>query len=109
MKTEECTPFWCTLLVFKRADRKFFMLPIVVKQAKEYYQYIHHNIPLDETVHHTPSGYMYRDGWLKAMTQLSNICGASPVKNQILFFNGHSCHFDNRALTKIQKNPAFHT
>ena len=45
---------------------------------------------------------MDRDGWLKAMTQLSNICGASPVNNQILFFDGHDIHFDDRALTHMQ-------
>ena len=36
------------------------------------------------------------------MTQLSNICGASPVNNQILFFDGHDSHFGNRALTQMQ-------
>ena len=61
-----------------------------------------HNIPLDLTVHHTPSGYMDRDGWLKSMTQFSNICGASPVNNQILFSDGHDSHFDDRTLTKTQ-------
>ena len=45
---------------------------------------------------------MYRDGWLKAMTQFSNICSASPVNNQILFFNGHDSHFDGRVLTQMQ-------
>ena len=60
------------------------------------------NIPLDWTVHHTPSGYMDRDGWLKAMNQFFNICVASPVNNQILFFNGHDSHFDDRTLTQIQ-------
>ena len=36
------------------------------------------------------------------MTQFSNICRASPVKNQILLFDGHNSHFDNRALIQIQ-------
>ena len=45
---------------------------------------------------------MDRDGWLKAMTQLSNMCGTYPVKNQILFFGGNDSHFDNSALTQIQ-------
>ena len=34
------------------------------------------------------------------MTQFSNICGASPVNNQILFFDGHDSHFDYVALRK---------
>ena len=38
------------------------------------------------------------------MTQFSNICGASPVNNKIIFFNGNDSHFDDRALTKIQRN-----
>ena len=45
---------------------------------------------------------MDRDGWLKDMTQLSNICGASPFNNQILFFDGNDSHFDDRALTQMQ-------
>ena len=102
VQTGERTPFWCTLLVFTRADRQCFMPPVIIHQAKEYSEDLHHNIPLDWTVHHTSSGYMDRDGWLKAMTQFSNICGASPVNNQILFFGGHDSHFDDRSLTKMQ-------
>ena len=44
---------------------------------------------------------MYRDGWLKAMTQSSKVHGASPVKNQILFFDGHGSHFNDGALRKM--------
>ena len=102
VQTGERAPFWCTLLVFTRAGGKFFMPPVIVHQAKEYSQDLHHNIPLDWTVHHTSYVYMDRYGWLKAMTQLSNIYGASPVNNQIFFFNGHNSHFDNRALTQMQ-------
>ena len=40
---------------------------------------------------------MDKDWWLKSMTQFSNVCGAFPVKNQILFFNGYDSHFDDRA------------
>ena len=36
------------------------------------------------------------------MTQFSNICGASPVINQIIFFNGHDSHFDDRDLAHMQ-------
>ena len=36
------------------------------------------------------------------MTQFSNICGASPVNNQIIFFDGHDRHFDERTLTQMQ-------
>ena len=101
-QTGERAPFWCILLVFTRADGQCFMYPVIVHQAKEYSQYLHHNIPLDWIVHHTSSGYMDRHGWLKAMTQLSNICGASPVNNQILFFDGQDSHFNDRARTKMQ-------
>ena len=78
------------------------MPPVVVHQAKEYTQDLHHNIPLDWTVHHTPSGYIDKDGCLKAMTRFSNICGASPVNNQILFFDRHDSRFDDRSLTRMQ-------
>ena len=76
------------------------MPPIVLHQAKEYSQDIHHSIPLEWEFHHTRSGYMDRDRWLKTMTQFSNICGASPVSNKILLFGGHDSHFNDCALTK---------
>ena len=44
---------------------------------------------------------MDRDGWLKSTTQFSNVCGASPVNNQILFFDGHGSHFDDGALRQM--------
>ena len=79
------------------------MPPTVIHQAKEYSEDLHHKIPLDWTVHHTPSSYMDRDWWLKSMTQLLKICSASPVNNQILFFDGHNSHFDGCSLTQIQR------
>ena len=36
------------------------------------------------------------------MTQFSNICGASPVNNQILFFDGHDSYFDDRTQTQTK-------
>ena len=78
------------------------MPPVIVQQAKEYSQDILHNISFEWTVHHTPSGYMDIDGWLKAMTQFSNIYGASRINNHILFFNWHYSHFNDRDLTQIK-------
>ena len=37
------------------------------------------------------------------MVQFSKICGASPVNNQKLFFDGHNSQFKERALTKMQR------
>ena len=98
----EWAPFWCTLLIFTRDDGKWFMPLIIVHQAKEYSQDIHFNTPLDWTVHHTPYGYMDRDRWLKVMTQLSNIYGASPVNNHTIFFNGHKSHSDDWLLRHME-------
>ena len=44
---------------------------------------------------------MDRYSWLKAMTQFSNIYGASPVNNQIIFFSGNDSHFDYYALIHV--------
>ena len=104
VQTGERALLWCTLLVFNRVDGQCFMPPVVVHQAKEYSQDLHHNITFDWTIHNTPSGYMDRDRWLKAMMQLSNICGTSPVNNQILFLDGNDSHFNDRALTQMQGN-----
>ena len=101
VQTGERAPLWCTLLVFTRADGKCFMPPMIVNQAKKYSQDIHYNIPLDWIVHHTPSGYIDRYGWLKAMTQFSNLCGDSPVNNYILFFDGHDSHFNDGSIRKM--------
>ena len=104
VQTGERAPFWCTSLVFTQSGGQFFMPPVIVHQAKEYSQYLHHNIPLDWTVHHKPYGYMDRDRWLKAMTQLYNIWSASPFNNQIIFFYGHNSHCDNRYIKKQRNN-----
>ena len=45
---------------------------------------------------------MDRDVWRKAMTQFTNLCGASPVKNQIRFFDGHDSLFKNHILRQIK-------
>ena len=44
------------------------------------------------------------------MTQFSNLCGASPVNNEILFFDGHNINFDVGALRQMvckNKRPFF--
>ena len=41
---------------------------------------------------------MYKDRWLKPITQHSNVCSATSVNNKIIFFDGHGIHFDDRAL-----------
>ena len=37
------------------------------------------------------------------MTQLFNVFGASPVNNQIMFFDGHDIHFNDCALRKMMR------
>ena len=44
---------------------------------------------------------MDRYGWLKYMNQFYNICVASPVNNQISFFDGHVIHFNDRVLMHV--------
>ena len=106
----ERAPFWCTLLVFTKADGQCLRTPIILNQSKEYSQYIHLNIPLDWIFRHTQSGYMDREGWLKTMTKFSNICSAPPINNQILFY-GHGSHFERwRTKTNgVQKHPTLCT
>ena len=73
------------------------MSPMIVRQAENYTQDLHWNLPSDWLVHNTPSGYMDRDGWMKAMSLFSRTCGASKMNPQVLFFDGHDSHFDDRA------------
>ena len=71
---------------------------MVVHQSTHYNQYLHYNIPSDWVVHNSPSGYMYCYGWHKSMSHFSSMCCSSPLKPQVLFYDGHGRHFDDRAL-----------
>ena len=44
---------------------------------------------------------MDRDRWIKAMTQLYKIFGASPVNNKILFIDGYDSQFSDGARRQI--------
>ena len=79
------------------------MTSIMVHQEMYYSQNFHFNIPLDWIVRHTPSIYVDRYRWLKAMNKLSNGCVASYINNQILFFDGNYSHFDERTLCFMYK------
>ena len=46
---------------------------------------------------------MYKDKWLKPITQHSNVCSATSVNNKIIFFDGHGIHFDDRALIHMDQ------
>ena len=45
---------------------------------------------------------MDRDGWLKAMIQLSTVCGTSSINNQIILFNGNGSHFNDCSLCYME-------
>ena len=97
VKTGKWVPFRRTLIVFTQTDGKWFMLIIIAHQANEFYQYLHFNITLEWIFQYNPSRYMDIDEWLKATTQLSNVCGAYPTNNYI-FFDKNDSQFDDRAL-----------
>ena len=96
-QTGERPPFWCTALIFTRADGQCFMSPMIVHQSENYTQDLNWNLHSDWLVHNTPSGYMDRDGRMKAMRLFSRTCGASNMNPQVLFFDGHESHFNYRA------------
>ena len=73
------------------------MPPVIILQVENYTQDIHWNLPSDWLVHNTPSGYMDRDGWMKAMSLFSRTCGYIKLNPQALFFDGHDKHFNDRA------------
>ena len=45
---------------------------------------------------------MDRYGWLKSITQFSAVCVSSTINNQILFFDGHDSHFDDKTLNYME-------
>ena len=102
VQTVELEPFWCTLLDFNWVNGKLFMLPIIVHKAKDYSQNLLFDIPLYYIYHHTPSGHMSWYKYLISVTQLSNVCGSSSIKNWILFFGGNDIHFYERAISYLE-------
>ena len=71
----EHAPFWVTILFFSRADGQCFLPPCVVHQGAELSADFLYKIPADWIVHHSPSGYMDRDGWFKVIYMFSKLSG----------------------------------
>ena len=97
IKKGEKSPFWFTSLIFTRYYGQFFVPPMIIHQAENYTQDHHWNFSSDWIVHNTPSVYMDRNGWMMAMIIFSRTCGASKLNPQVLLFDFHSIHFDDRA------------
>ena len=70
---------------------------MIVHQGGNYTQDLHWNLPSDWLVHCMLSGYMDRDGCMKAMSLFSITCGSSKINPQVLFFDSHDSHFNDRA------------
>ena len=64
---------------FTRADGVCHIPPIVVHQSSEFSADLLLHLPSDWIVHATPSGYMDRDGWYKAIRQFIKLSGAHPT------------------------------
>ena len=96
-QTGERAPFWCTDMIFARDDFQCFMLPVIFHQAENYTHYLHWNLPSDWLFHNILSGYMGRYGWMKVLSLSNRTCGASKLNPQVLFFDVHKNHFDDRA------------
>ena len=79
-------------------------MPTIVHQATEYTSDLKLNLPGNWTPHHTPSGYMDRDGWFKTIHNFVQLSGASASNLQYLFFDGHDSHWDSAALKLLWKN-----
>ena len=46
-QTRQRDPFWCTALIFTRADGQCFMSPVIVHRAENYTYRLHWNLPSD--------------------------------------------------------------
>ena len=77
---------------------------MIVHQAANYAQDLHWNIPSDWLVHNTSLGYMDRDGCMKAMGLFSRTSGARKINPQVLFFDGHDSHFDDRDIHLLRSH-----
>ena len=102
--TGERTQFWCTAIIFTRADGQCFIPPVVVHQRTHYTQDLNHNIHSDWLIHNSPPGYVDLDGWHKSMSHFaSNLC-SSPQNPQVLLYDVHDSHFYDRALEILRKH-----
>ena len=75
---------------------------MIVHQSENYTQGLHWNLPGDWLVHNMPPGYMDRYVWMKVMSLFSRTCGASKINPQVLFFDVHDSHFNDRAIHILQ-------
>ena len=80
------------------------MTHVIVHQAENYTQDLHWNLYSDWLVHNMPWGYMERDGCIKEMSLFSRTCGYSKLNPQVLFFDDHESHFDDRATHLLQSH-----
>ena len=41
---------------------------------------------------------MERDGWMKSIIHFKIVCGSNNINKQVLLYDGHVSHFENRAI-----------
>lgn len=100
----ERAEYWCTLLIFTRADGQCFFPPVVVHKQAVQTGDLHLNLPEDWLVCNTPSGYMDRDSWRLAIRYFAQKCGATALDRVLLFFDGHDSHWDPGAMEIMEAN-----
>ena len=91
-------------MIFIRADEQWFIPPVNVNQAENYTQDLQWNLSSDWLVHNMFSGYMDKDGWIKAMNLFSMIYVAIKINLHALLFDGNDSHFDDRATHILQSH-----
>ena len=69
----------------------------------EWSEFLSLNLPGNQVVHNTPSGYIDRNGWLKTTENFSSLAGTSAGNPQFLFFDGHDSHWDSDSLDLYSK------
>ena len=47
---------------------------------------------------------MYCDGWHKYMYHFPSVCCSSTLNLQVLFYDGHGSHFDNKELYILHRH-----
>ena len=76
----------------------------MVHQRTHYTQYFNYNIPSDWVIHHPSSRYMYCDGCHKSMSYFAYVCCYSYINPQVIFYDVHDRHFENRSLDILRKH-----
>ena len=75
-----------------------FIPLVLMHQSNHYTQVLHYNIPSDWVSHNLLLVYIDSYRWHKSIAHFSSIHFSNIINTQVIFYDGHDSHFDDRAV-----------